>query len=95
MEPTDPEWPASILDASVLVELARQDRFELLRALDGPRLVPDIVDAELQLGKDKHPGHHARYAQAVAEGLISVVVLQPGEVAYAEYLRLRRRERAP
>jgi predicted nucleic acid-binding protein len=87
--------PASILDASVLVELARQDGFELLRALGEPRLVPDVVDEELRSGKHKHPEHHARYAQAIAAGLISVVRLQPGEVAYAEYLRLRSTRTSP
>ena len=87
--------PASILDASVLVELARRDRFELLRARDSPRLVPDIVDEELRKGRDKHPEHHARYAKAVAEGLISVVALSPGEAAYAEYLRLRSARTSP
>ena len=89
------EWPASILDTSVLVELARQGRFELLRVLGEPRLVPDIVDAELGSGKDRHPEHHARYARALAEGLMSVVAMQPGESAYDEYLRLRLARTSP
>jgi predicted nucleic acid-binding protein len=86
---------ASILDASVLVALAEQDRFELLRGIDEPRLVPDIVDEELALGQAKHPEHYARYAQAIAAGLITVAPIRPGERAYDEYLRLRSTRTSP
>lgn len=95
VEPAAANLPASILDASVLVELAQRDRFELLRALGEPRLVPDIVDDELRKGKAKHPEHFGRYEQALAAGLISVVPLRPGEAAYAEYLRLRSPRTSP
>lgn len=78
-----------ILDSSVLVELAGQDRFQLLHGIAGSRLVPDIVDGELAAGQARHPQQFARYMQAVAEGLVTVVPIQPGTQAYAEYLRLR------
>ncbi len=86
---------ASILDASVLVELAGHDRFELLRGIDAPRLVPDIVDAELMAGQAKHPVQHARYAQAIAAGLITIEPLLPGGPAYTAYLRLRATRTSP
>lgn len=84
-----------ILDSSVLVELAGQDRFQLLHGMAGSRLVPDIVDGELAAGQAKHPQQFARYTQAVAEGLITIVPIQPGSQAYAEYLRLRSTRKSP
>jgi hypothetical protein len=86
---------ASIIDANVLVELAQRDQLEALRALDEPRLVPDIVDDEMQNGKDKYADQHARYTAAVASGLLEIRVLVVGTPAYAEYLRLRRTRTSP
>ena len=85
---------ASIIDANVLVELAQNDRLEELRVLDEPRLVPDIVDDEMQKGQVKYAVQYARYAAAVASGLLEVRVLI-GTLAYDEYLRLRRTRTSP
>lgn len=88
---------ASIIDANVLVELAQSDRLEELRVLDEPRLVPDIVDEEMQKGQVKYADQYARYAAAVASvasGLLEVRVLV-GTPAYSEYLRLRRTRTSP
>ena len=85
---------ASILDANVLVELAQTDRLEELRALPTPRIVPDIVDEEMQQGRVRYPEKYARYAAALANGLLEVRVLL-GAPAYDEYLRLRRTRTSP
>lgn len=85
---------ASIIDANVLVELAQNDRLDALRALGEPRLVPDIVDEEMQKGKVKYADQYARYAAAVASGLVEVCALI-GTAAYDEYLRLRKTRTSP
>jgi len=85
---------ASIIDANVLVELAQSDRLEELRVLNEPRLVPDIVDEEMQKGQVKYADQYARYAAAVASGLLEVRVLV-GTPAYGEYLRLRKSRTSP
>ena len=85
---------ASIIDANVLVELAQGDRLGELRVLDEPRLVPDIVDEEMQKGQIKYADQYARYVAAVASGLLEIRVLV-GTPAYGEYLRLRRARTSP
>lgn len=85
---------ASILDANVLVELAQTDRLEELRVLPTPRVVPDIVDEEMQQGKARYPEQYARYAAALANGVLEVRVLL-GTTAYDEYLQLRRIRTSP
>lgn len=85
---------ASIIDANVLVELAQSDRLEELRALHEPRLVPDIVNEEMQTGQVKYADQYARYVAAVASGLLEIRVLV-GTPAYGEYLRLRRTRSSP
>ena len=85
---------ASIIDANVLVELAQSDQLEELRVLHEPRLVPDIVDEEMQQGQVKYADQYARYVAAVASGLLEIRVLV-GTPAYGEYLRLRRTRTSP
>ena len=62
--------------------------------LQAPRIVPDVVDEEMQKGQVKYNDQYARYVAAVASGLLEIRVLV-GTPAYGEYLRLRRTRTSP
>ncbi len=73
--------PQHVLDAGVIVELAKMDAFALLGGFTA--------------AETRHPTHFARYRAAITSNLLKVVPIVAGDPVHVEFMRLRASRTSP